>query len=224
MKRKAQPASEAELLARARALAGDSLGELAERLGIAEIPRDLRRDKGWIGELLERELGASAGSLPQPDFPKLGVELKTIPVRADGQPTESTHVCSVPLADSFGMSWDRSPVRRKLRRVLWIPIEAQRAIPVNERRIGNPLLWSPSDPQEQQLKLDWEELMRFIGLGEVDQLSANHGVYLQVRPKAADSRALTPSVGPQGTPAMTLPRGFYLRASFTAEILRGAYL
>lgn len=41
-------------------------------------PKDLKRDKGWIGVLLEIWLGASAGSKPEQDFAALGVELKTI--------------------------------------------------------------------------------------------------------------------------------------------------
>jgi DNA mismatch repair endonuclease MutH len=48
----------------------------------ASFRRDLKRDKGWIGILLELWLGASAGSKPEQDFAALGVELKTIPVTA----------------------------------------------------------------------------------------------------------------------------------------------
>ncbi len=69
-------------------LAGYSLGELAA-LGIP-IPRDLKRDKGWIGILLEIWLGASAGSKPEQDFAALGVELKTIPV--DSRPSAGNHL------------------------------------------------------------------------------------------------------------------------------------
>ncbi len=38
-----------------------------------QIPKDLKRDKGWIGMLLELWLGASAGSKPEQDFAALGV-------------------------------------------------------------------------------------------------------------------------------------------------------
>lgn len=62
------PQSEQELLARADAMAGFSLAQLATDAGIA-VPRDLRRDKGWVGQLIEWQLGASAGSKPEQDFP-----------------------------------------------------------------------------------------------------------------------------------------------------------
>ena len=51
------PASEAELLARARALAGRTLGEIAATHAFC-LPPDLRGHKGVIGELLEIALGA----------------------------------------------------------------------------------------------------------------------------------------------------------------------
>ena len=43
------PQSEQELLARAYAMAGFTLAQLAATAGIP-VPRDLRRDKGWIGQ------------------------------------------------------------------------------------------------------------------------------------------------------------------------------
>ena len=87
----APPQTQQQLLAQAQRLAGYSLGELAALAGIP-IPRDLKRDKGWTGILLEIWLGASAGSKPEQDFAALGVELKTIPVDAQGRPLETTFV------------------------------------------------------------------------------------------------------------------------------------
>lgn len=57
----AAPRNEAELLQRAQQLAGQSFAALAAQLGLP-MPADLRRDKGWVGMLLELLLGASAGS------------------------------------------------------------------------------------------------------------------------------------------------------------------
>ena len=55
------PQTQQQLLAQAQGLAGYSLGELAALAGIP-IPRDLKRDKGWIGILLEIWLGATSNS------------------------------------------------------------------------------------------------------------------------------------------------------------------
>lgn len=212
------PKTQAELLAQAQRLAGYSLGELAAMAGIV-TPKDLKRDKGWIGILLEIWLGASAGSKPEQDFAALGVELKTIPIDAAGRPLETTFVCVAPLTGNSGVTWENSHVRHKLKRVLWIPVEGERAIPLAERRVGSPLLWTPSAEEEHQLRMDWEELMDLIVLGEVERITARHGEVLQLRPKAANSKALTEAIGAQGERIMTLPRGFYLKKNFTTALL-----
>ncbi len=213
------PATEAELLARALALAGLPLAEIAARHGWP-VPGDLRRAKGWTGELLEAALGAPGDSAAQPDFAALGIELKTVPIGADGRPRESTHVCTVPLAATEGLTWEASLVRRKLARVLWVPIESPPRRAPGARRVGSAVLWSPSPEEERRLRTDWEELMELVALGEVERIGGALGECLQIRPKAADGRSLAPAWDADGAPARTLPRGFYLRASFTGALLR----
>lgn len=219
----APPEDEAILLARAQALAGLTLETLADRAGLT-MPADLKRDKGWVGMLLELLLGASAGSKAEQDFAHLGIELKTIPIDATGKPLETTFVCIAPLTGNSGVTWLTSHVRHKLTRVLWIPVEGQRDIPLRQRRVGAPLLWSPSAEEDEMLRQDWEELMDMIVLGQVDQITARHGAWLQIRPKAANSKALTSGIGDQGQPILTLPRGFYLKKSFTGPLLARHFL
>lgn len=89
-------------------------------------------------------------------------------------------------------------MRHKLQRVLWIPVEGERTIPLAARRVGAPLLWSPDEDEERQLRMDWEELMDLIVLGEVERITARHGEVLQLRPKAANSKALTEAIGAHG--------------------------
>lgn len=217
------PESEAQLLAQASLLAGLTLGELAHYAGLT-APADLKKDKGWSGVLLERWLGASAGSKPEQDFAALGVELKTIPVNRQGKPLETTFVCVAPLTGNTGVVWETSHVRHKLKRVLWVPIEGERIIPLAERRVGSPLLWSPNAEEDEQLRRDWEELMDLIVLGQVERITARHGEVLQLRPKAANSKALTDAIGAHGEPILTLPRGFYLKKNFTAALLARHFL
>lgn len=219
----APPEDEASLLARAQDLAGLTLETLAARAGLP-MPADLKRDKGWVGMLLEMHLGASAGSKAEQDFAHLGIELKTIPIDAQGKPLETTFVCVAPLTGNSGVTWLTSHVRHKLARVLWIPVEGGREIPLRERRVGAPLLWSPDAEEDEMLRQDWDELMDMIVLGRVEQITARHGAWLQIRPKAANSKALTEGIGDQGQPIMTLPRGFYLKKSFTGPLLARHFL
>ncbi|HEX4910226.1 MAG TPA: DNA mismatch repair endonuclease MutH [Permianibacter sp.] len=212
------PTTAEELLNRARALAGLPLADIAARFAIA-VPPDLRRDKGWLGQLIERALGAESGSLAQPDFPQLGIELKTLPFGSDGLPTESTWVCTAHLLPGELPSWQHSLVRAKLAHVLWLPVEDRDELPLRERRIGSAFLWQPDADTEAQLQRDYEEIAEKIQLGEVESISAHHGEYLQLRPKAANARILTDAIGPDGVIVKTLPRGFYLRRKLTAAII-----
>jgi DNA mismatch repair protein MutH len=215
------PQSERELLSRAEALAGLTLGELAARHALP-VPTETRRGKGFAGALLEFALGADAASKPVPDFTAIGVELKTIPVDAAGQPRESTYLTTAPLRGLGGIRWESSLLRQKLARVLWVPIESVPAQALPMRRIGWPILWSPSPEEDSQLRMDWEELMSLLVTGQLAELDSRQGRWLQIRPKAADGKALTRSSDETGAPGMGLPRGFYLRPAFTRRVLGSA--
>jgi len=212
------PTSETELKQRIDAIAGLQVAEIAEQLGIT-VPADLRSHKGWLGDLAERALGCDASSLSEPDFTKLGIELKTLPVNDKGQVQESTYICTVPLKPSQQGHWLESCVYRKLRHVLWLPVQASAEIPLAERHIGSGLLWQAPQDKLALLAQDWEELMNVIALGEFESLSAQHGEVLQIRPKAANASVLVEAIGPDGKTIQTLPRGFYLRPHFTNQLL-----
>lgn len=211
------PVSVAELVARAEALTGRTLREVGERLGEG-APSSGLRGKGKAGELVERALGATGGPRAEVDFPGLGVELKTIPLDARGVPIESTYVCRVRVDDAEFAEWETSWVRAKLARVLWVPLLDRAG---GERTLGAPVLWSPSDAQSMQLQSDFEEIMGLIGVGRVEDVTARIGVFLQLRPKAADGTPRALAFDREGAPVRTVPRGFYLRATFTRAILQG---
>lgn len=213
------PVSIEELKQRAASLTGKTLRQVAQQMQIA-VPDSQKYAKGWTGELMESYLGATAASLSEPDFQALGIELKTIPVGINRQPKESTYVCTVPLVNNIETRWETSNVKRKLSHVLWLPIEADKNIELDKRRIGQAFLWQPDEEQENILKQDWQELMDMICMGEIDQVSSSHGEYLQIRPKAANAKALTNSNNLAGENSLTLPRGFYLRPSFTKLLLQ----
>ena len=220
------PSSEHELLEKVQSLAGLTLTEVATEAGIV-MPKDLKRNKGWVGLLLERILGATASSRPEPDFPHLGIELKTLPINNQGKPLETTFVSVAPLVGLEGINWKNSWVRKKLSRVLWVPIICEnsnnntneKSIPLAQRQIGSAFIWSPSEEEEHLLAMDWQELTDMITLGNVEKIHGKHGQVLQLRPKAANSKAKTKAFDRHGKPFMTLPRGFYLKIPFTQMIL-----
>ncbi|MBL1142339.1 MAG: DNA mismatch repair endonuclease MutH [Proteobacteria bacterium] len=212
------PINKVELMKRANTLAGITIQQLASKMHV-DVPESLVHAKGWFGNLLEHYLGAEAASAAKPDFINLNIELKTIPIDENGKPKESTYICVVQLDPVALSSWDNSLVKHKLTEVLWIPFEASKTIPVALRRIGTPVLWKPDTKQERQLKQDWQELCDLIVLGEIDKISSTMGSYLQIRPKAANARSLTIDKNQSSLNTFTLPRGFYLRPSFTHSIV-----
>jgi len=212
------PSTIDELSTRAAQLAGKSIGELAQISGV-KLPESLKTKKGWQGQFLEQCLGADAGNLSKPDFSLIDVELKTLPIDYTGKVQESTYVCVVDINNKLGVQWRESPVYKKLKHVLWIPIAKISGEPLSNSRIATPFFWQMDEAEEAALKSDWENAMELVSLGKVHQLNARMGQILQVRPKAANSRVLTSSVDESGNPSQTLPRGFYLRPQFTQSLL-----
>lgn len=210
--------SETELLARCQAIEGLTFAQLATMLGLSVPVNPLQR-KGWTGQAIERALGATAGSKSLPDFCSLGIELKTLPISCLGKPKESTFVTTIPLLTIHQQTWRSSHCFAKLKRVLWLPIEGETTIAFPERRIGRGVIWSPSATEEAVLERDWSEFVFMISTGRIAEINASMGDYLQVRPKAANGKSVCYGVDDEGNKVLTMPRGFYLRSSFTKNII-----
>jgi len=207
-----------ELQQRCQQMSGQSLCHLAKEANL-NIPADLLHAKGWVGQLLEQYLGASSASKAQPDFPHLGVELKTVPINKLGKPLESTYVCTV-QTNSHSLQWRDSWVYNKLKHVLWVPIISSPELAITDRIISRPFFWQMDAESEEILRIDWEELMEMLQLGYGKHLGANYGTYLHIRPKAANSRVLVDYTDADGHATKIVPKGFYLRTTFTSQLLK----
>jgi DNA mismatch repair protein MutH len=218
-RRPGPPETEAELVDRARSLAGRDVRWLAEQVALP-VPPDLTRHKGWLGQLVEILLGADGTTDDGPDFRGLGIELKTIPVDERAVPRESTWVCTASLDGSIASRWEESRVHKKLDCVLWVPILTIKGQPLAERQVAMPQLWRANVEEAMTLRGDWEELSALIREGRLDRLDARTGEALHLRPKAAHSRELVPALDQEGNWTETNPRGFYLRRSFTTKLIQ----
>jgi len=218
-------ADEAALLTAARGLAGYTLAELAAAV-CQELPAEPLRDKGFIGRVAERALGLHLHSVSPlvaaSDFAALGIELKTLPVTSQLTPRESTFVCYVPLNQLTELPWEQSRVAAKLARVLFLPVESGASLKFAERRFGRAFLWSPSVEQAALLRADYEELARRVQEGHAEALTARVGQVMQLRPKAAHGGVRVRVTDGDGVPWRLQPRGFYLRATFTKQLLQAA--
>ena len=195
------PDSEQALLLQASRLEGLSIADVAAAAGW-RAPSPRRLDCGWIGRLMEAALGASAGPRPEPDFPHLGLELKTVPVGYNGKPRSPSFLCTVQLPLPHP-DWQSSLPFRKLSRMLWIPIIGKSGQAPGSRRIGGARLFAPNLEQWNILRADWDDIMECLHVeGEVPP---GYGRWLFVRP---------------GTKEGTLH--FCLRPALTSMILDGS--
>lgn len=208
-----------DLLIKAQALAGRTLGELAYGLSLP-LPVAPSRAKGFVGGLIERALGAPVAPGATTDFPSC--ELKTLPVDTQGRPRESTFVCCVTLMQLRETPWELSRVRAKLARVLFVPVETAAELAQPERRVGRAFLWQMSRAEEQLLREDYRLLADLTSRAELEKTDARWGTVLQIRPKAANASVRTRGHDVDGVPVRVMPRAFYLRATFTRALLRQA--
>ncbi|NQY42699.1 MAG: DNA mismatch repair endonuclease MutH [Legionellales bacterium] len=203
-------------------IAGKTIGQLAKEHS-SLVPKDLKHYKGWVGQLLEDVLGAYSGSKPVPDFEHLGIELKTIPISNKLKPLESTYICTINMQNIERESWDNSLVKKKISHILWVPIISTFEN-ISERIIAAPIFWKPSITELATIERDWHELMEYFSLGNIEEIHGRLGTFLQVRPKASNSKSRRKAINHVGEMYDTLPRGFYFRASFTETILKNNYL
>ncbi|WP_115956086.1 DNA mismatch repair endonuclease MutH [Candidatus Purcelliella pentastirinorum] len=209
---------EDELIDKLKSLAGFTIKEILFNKNISLVT-SLKFDKGLVGKLIECFLGLINNNYAKQDFFDIGLELKTIPVNNLGFPVEDTFVCSAKLIGNFDYSWKSSYVKNKISRVLWIPVENCRRMSILDKRIGLPIIWSPNCVEKKLLKIDWEEIMNFIILGEIEKLDSIYGNILYIKSKAKNSNCLTNAIGNDGKIIMVNPKSFYLRKSFTKQIL-----
>lgn len=205
----------ARVVLRAEALAGRTLAEIAAHLRVP-LPASFARAKGFVGALIERALELPRRTSAGPDLPSL--EVKTLPIGPRGEPVESTFVC-VASREALELPWERSPVRKKIARVLFVPVEGSH-VPGPARRVGTAFVWTPTEGDDALLARDWDDLGAHAAIGGETESSAHLGVALQVRPKGKNAAERRPRRDEHGALGALPPRGFYLRRTFTAELVR----
>ena len=212
----APPNSVDTLIQRAQQLAGLSFLDLA-KLTHSPCPPSLHHAKGWLGQILERVLGADAANLACPDFAALQIELKTLPISSIGLIKESTYVTYAPIPFTE-QNWENSTVFHKMKKVLWVPYLAEGDVP--KRTLAMPFLWHMPKSIESILKEDWEELTERLRLHHFESLNGKLGKYLHIRPKAPNSKTWITLLNHSGEPIKVVPKGFYLRSQCTQKILQ----
>jgi DNA mismatch repair protein MutH len=168
---------------------GVPFADLTETLGVDGIDRPAARRKGFAGHMVEAMLGIARNSLPDPDLDAIGAEVKSIPLWPDGRPRENTKVTSLTLRYVAGdADFFTSHLYRKLRAVLFLPIQKNDNTRPHEWYLRPPFLWLPSTEQLDVIRREHAMYVEAIQAERWDMLSLEHGRYLGVNTSGRLSR------------------------------------
>lgn len=215
-----EPQSVATLQERLEHILGRSIAELSA-LALLEPPRQSSGAKGYVGQLIELFLGAHSHNRPDPDFIDLGIELKTMPVGFDLMPQESTFVCSATINPRFMVPFTQSALYHKLKHVLFVLILAPKSVKLTlgERRVLGYFFFQLQEPYFKTIETDYNEFQEMIFAGHAREIDGSMGTLVQLRPKATHANEVICITDSEGNRTYTKPRGYYLRTSFTRELV-----
>ena len=214
-----QPKTRADLIKRLDLIMGRSLSELAFLSGV-DSPYNNRAGKGFAGQLTEIFLGADAGTLSEPDFTNLGIELKTLPVGFDLMPAQSTFLCMADLNPERFIPFEQSHLYHKLRHMLFVILLAPKGAKITERRILGYFFFKPDNQTLKLFEQDYNEFNELILNASAREIDGSAGNVIQMRPKAAASSEYIKVRDVSGNFTTTYPRAYYLRPWFTKKLMQ----
>lgn len=114
--------SEKSIVTYAKQLVGKTIEDI---ISLTEEKIEINiRNKGMIGQFIEEHwFGQKPNSSPLPDFEKVGIELKVIPLIQQTKKIavkERTKICSIDYKKLVSESWESSHAKIKLNKILFI--------------------------------------------------------------------------------------------------------
>jgi len=197
----------------------EELGEFFERPWTEKA----RKNKGWPGLIVHDILQEGPANAPEPDVPRFGIEVKSIPVGQNARVLEPTKVGTLNYDVVASTPWWSSNTFHKLRSVLFVPVVKLDSNKPNEFFIRTPFLWLPSRADLTRFEEDYESVRTLIRSGKFDEISSarppkGQGVALHPKPNAADGSKRTKATkGNARVPVV--PRAWMLRTTFTNPIV-----
>ena len=208
-----------ELQERLDLIVGRTIAELAI-LAKVPIPKHNKSAKGLAGQLVEIFLGAHAGNLAKPDFPHLGIELKTVPINFKCSPIASTYVCMANLHPRRFVPFKESTLYHKIRSLLLVFLLTTTSMPIWERVVAGYCFYEPEPHIMQQIEVDYNEFQELILLGNTSKIDGSYGNILQMLPKGANANDTVLVRNEESETIATMSRGYYLRNSFTKNVIQ----
>jgi len=199
----------ADAIKRITQLVGKDLRPMADELEITVWKGD-KKNKGWVGHVIERYLGLPINSSQSPNFGSW--ELKVIPLKrnAKGQLVVK-ETMAITMIDPYNVArtpFEESHLFAKMRKAVIVArvFESQAETSsllhsVTDFDLGDSEIY-------EQVKADYESVRDAINTKGFSSLTGSMGVLVQPRTKGAGHGSTS--------------RAFYARTKFVAEIIKDA--
>lgn len=206
------------ILKHAKQLEGHSLSEYLKSVGQLALYKSAKHGRGKLGnEVEEYFFGYKPNSNPEPDFPKVGLELKVTPLKLNNNRLSSKErlvLSQINYMDIVREEWGNNSLLKKLRFILLMFYIHEKDVPSIDLLFELVSTWSPSPEDFKIIEQDWNKIVDKIKAGKANEISEGDTLYLGACTKAADSFVRTKQ--PFGDPAK--PRAFSLKQSYARSI------
>lgn len=176
--------SEKSIVAYAKKLVGKSLQDILD-ISLSERTINLK-NKGLAGLIIEKEwFGIEQNSSQLPDFDKVGIELKIIPLKKIQKGIvvkERTKICSMNYMTLPTERWEESHAKEKLNKILFV-YYFPNGLDILKSKILKIDLWKLSEESgELFLKEDWHYIQNKVTTGYAHELSSGDTDSLEASP------------------------------------------
>jgi DNA mismatch repair protein MutH len=212
--------SESDILRHSRQLVGHTLRE------VTDVPEQVANDKhkGRIGNLVEEYFfGIKPNSIPAPDFPKAGIELKVTGLKARSkgglQAKERLVLNMINYNDIVLEQFENSSLVAKCGKTLILCYEYDKTkSSLDQRFTDKQFVYRLLAQDADVIRSDWEVIQKKVLEGKAHELSEGDTFYLKANRKGSGGEKEKPSPQPfSKTPAMR--RSFSLSSTYLTSVI-----
>ncbi|WP_058269919.1 Sau3AI family type II restriction endonuclease [Olsenella massiliensis] len=176
--------------------------------------------RGSLGNFVEEKYFLYApNSDPRPDFPKVGIELKTTPMkRLKDQSLSAKERLVISMIDYHSVvneDFEHSHFLDKARNILLLAYLYEKEKDPLDFEFVLADLWGIPEDDLPQIKRDWETVVGKVREGRAEDISGSDTLYLEACTKATNSRKRTTQPF-SAIPAK--PRAWALKASYMTAV------
>lgn len=200
----------AEAIERIKTLVGRDLRPLADRYQVT-VWKGGKKNKGWVGHVIERFLGLPINSAQSPDFGSWELKVVSLVPRRSGvlRVKETMAVTMIDPHNVAATPFEQSHLLAKLQKIVAVA-RVFESVEDTRSLLHSVAEFDLNDPETyNQVRADYELVRHTITSRGFRALTGGMGVRIQPRTKGAGHGSTS--------------RAFYARTSFVAHILGEGY-